>query len=154
MPSGFKAYAWRLPAALKKLDRIVAMLADKPMTVYELADALPIARRTATVYLAFLRGVVPTDVGPPHRRVRIVAWRLLENGHHSAEYGLGAKPDKRQPKGRDVIQRRRDIRERLARTDPDELLRRRAARQLKRRGPMRDRMTAAFFGAARSDAAG
>lgn len=147
MAGGHKCYAWVKPAALKKLARILEMLAAAPRTSNEIAAALPLSRRTCDAYLAHLRGEVPSPFGPPRRQVRIAEWRLLENGRFAALYGIGAKRDKRRPAARTVTERRRDIRNRLRLNDPDELLRRRKTRQAGRRKPRRDPMIAALFGA-------
>lgn len=42
------------PAALAKLDKIMALLAEKPMTAHQLATALPMSKRWAQAYIDYL----------------------------------------------------------------------------------------------------
>jgi hypothetical protein len=143
-----KTYAfWKEPARLK-IARALEFLAE-PHSADELAAHLHVAKRTAVVYLAFLRGELLSDVGPQWRRVRIAQWRVGK----AAPVALfkvinpgGHWRDKKPPKARTVTERRRDLREKLRVTDPDELARRNAERQLKRRGARRDPMIEALFG--------
>jgi len=146
MSSGHKSYAFNKPAALKKLARILEMLAV-PTTVYRVAEALPLCKRTTTAYLAYLRGIPSENNPTPPRRIRIAGWEMSDTGHYMALYQVGSRPDEPHPPARTTTQRRRDIRKRLRQTDPDELLRRREIRQAKRRKPRRDPMIAALFGA-------
>lgn len=146
MSGGHKCYAWVKPAALKKIARILEML-EAPTTVYQVAEAIPLSKRTATAYLAYLRGIPREGEEASPRRIRIASWTMSESGHWVAQYQVGDKPDAPHPPARTVTQRRRDKRKLLARTNPDELLRRRRTRQAKRRKPRRDPMIAALFGA-------
>lgn len=148
MSGGHKRYAFAKPAALKKIARIIDFITAKPMSVYELAAAIPLSKRTLVVYLAYLRGDKRSDGLHGPRRIRLSEWRAREDGYLEALYSVGTAPDAKRPAARTISQRRRDKRNLLALHDPDELLRRRRARQAKRRKPRRDPMITAFFGAA------
>lgn len=148
MSGGHMCYAFTKPAALKKIARIIELLTAKPMTVFELAEAVSLSVRTLVAYLSYLRGDTRSDGLRGPRRVRLCEWRAREDGHYDVLYAVGTKPDAKRPAKRDAAERRRDKRNLLALHDPDELLRRRRARQAKRRKPRRDPMITAFFGAA------
>lgn len=147
MSGGHKCYAWVKPAAVKKIARLLEFCAV-PRTVYEIAEHLPLSKRTVVAYLGHLRGEAAEGEDKPERRLRVAAWPLSpDTGHHMAAFQVGAEPDAPKPKGRTAAKRKRDLRKRLKREDPDEALRRRRVRQEKRRGVRRDPMIAAFFGA-------
>jgi hypothetical protein len=143
-----KTYAFRKPAAVKKLEKALEFLAA-PHSAQELAAHLHLAKRTTVQYLDFLRGVERDGVPPGPRRVRIADWRI-GSGPPVALFQViepgGRSSDRRRPNKRTVTQRRRDLREKLRVTDPDELARRNAERQRKRRGARRDPMIEALFG--------
>jgi hypothetical protein len=143
-----KTYAFRKPAAVKKLEKALEFLAE-PHSAQELAEHLHLAKRTTVQYLDFLRGVERDGVPPGPRRVRIADWRVSDRPPIALFQVItpgGRDTDKRRPNKRTVTERRRDLREKLRVTDPDELARRNAERQLKRRGARRDPMIEALFG--------
>ena len=79
------------PAAQKKIERLLAMLA-KPMTIHDIAEALPLSKRNALAYVAHLR---------EQRLVRIAKWtRDIEQSgrmYPRPLYQVGDKPDAPKP---------------------------------------------------------
>jgi hypothetical protein len=64
---------FKKPAALQRLDRIIELLSERPMTRNELAAATAIHAHPMKVYLRHLRGELQ---GP--RLIRVASWRGKE----------------------------------------------------------------------------
>ena len=88
------------PAAQKKIDRLLAMLA-KPMTIHDIAQALPLSKRNAQEYVNHL---------VEQRQVRIAKWArdIAQSGrmYPRPMYQLGDKPDAPKPEPLTEAQRK------------------------------------------------
>ena len=122
------------PAAQKKIERLLALLA-KPMTIHEIAEALPLSKRNAQEYVNHLI---------ERHQVRIAKWtRDIEQSgrmYPRPMYQLGEKPDAPKPEPLTEAQRKVRAWERV-KADPERhyqhTLRKRRERA-DRRGPRRD----------------
>lgn len=79
------------PAAIAKIDRIMAMLKQRPRTVFDVAEALPMSKRHAQSYLNHLMA---------ERRIHIKRWvrhidqrdRMYPRPVYAAGEGVDAEP--------------------------------------------------------------
>lgn len=126
--------AFNQPASLRKIERLLAMLA-KPMTIHEVAEALPITKRNALAYMNHLR---------EQRLVHVAKWtRDIDQSarmYPRPMFMVGAMPDAPKPKPLTGEQRKRRAWERI-KADPERhyehTLRKRRERA-DRKGPRRD----------------
>lgn len=122
------------PAAQRKIERLMALLA-KPMTIHEIAEALPLSKRNAQEYVNHLI---------ERRQVRIARWtRDIEQSgrmYPRPMYQLGDKPGAPKPEPLTEAQRKVRAWERV-KADPERhyqhTLRKRRERA-DRLGPRRD----------------
>lgn len=115
-------------AAQLKLQRMRQMLQGQPMTVHQVAEAVPISRRWAQAYINHLKG---------QGQVYIQSWcdELVDGRRYPRPVYASIPADAPKPEAKDAVQSKREWRQRVM-ADPDlhhrELMKQRARRLRKK----------------------
>lgn len=142
---GYHVMAFVRPAALAKIERILALLAERPRHVHDLAEAVPLSKRYAQIYLNHLMAQEQVHI---KRWVRNIdqAERMYPRPVYAAGKGVNAPAPK--PLTKDQRKKRAWAR---VKADPERhtkhLMKKRVYRAV-RRAPRPDIAAAWLYGAA------